>query len=81
MAEREQEHRIQSEQIALQTNAEATKAEIQAAKRGSWMGFSISLLAIGGAIYTVAVGAHWSVSVALVSVPVMGAVRTLILRR
>ena len=81
MAEKEQQHRIESETAALQVNVEATRAEIQATQRGSWMGFLVSVLAIGGAIYTVSASAHWSVSVALVSVPVMGAVRALITRR
>jgi energy-converting hydrogenase Eha subunit H len=45
------------------------------------MGFIVSTLAIAGAILTSYTGGHWSVSVALVSIPVMGVVRTLVIRK
>lgn len=45
------------------------------------MGFVVSMVAIIGSVGTVIYGAHWSVSVALVSVPVMGAVKALITRK
>jgi uncharacterized membrane protein len=81
MAEKEQQHRFDTETAALAVNAEATRAEIQSARRGAWMGTAVSVLAILGAIYTAIMGSHWAVSIALVSVPVMGAVRALITRR
>ena len=31
----------------------------------------MTLAAIGGAVYTAAIGAHWTVSVAIVGVPLM----------
>ena len=81
MAEKEQQHRIDAETLALTVNAEASRAEIKAAQRGTWMGFVVSVAAISGAIFTAYAGAHWSVSVALVGVPIMGAVKALITRR
>ena len=80
MAEKEQQHRIDAGTLAIAVNAEATRAEIKAAQRGTWMGFIVSAAAIGGAVFTAASGAHWVVSVALVGVPIMGAVRALITR-
>ena len=81
MAEAEQVHRIESERLVLETNVRATQAEIEAARRGSWMGFAVSLIAILGALAAVYLGAHWSVPVAFVSVPVMTVVRALVLRK
>ena len=81
MAEAEQAHRIESERIALETNVQATQAEIKAAARGAWMGFCVSVVAIIGALVAAYIGAHWAVSVALVSVPIMSVVRALILRK
>lgn len=81
MAEMEQQHRIHTEQLAIQSNVAAANAEIKAAGRGTWMGFIVSTLAIAGAILTSYTGGHWSVSVALVSIPVMGVVRTLVIRK
>ncbi|MGL1833036.1 DUF2335 domain-containing protein [Rhodocyclaceae bacterium SMB388] len=81
MAEKEQEHRIKSEADALKVNSAATLAEIEAARRGSWMGLLVSAMAIGGAIFAIYADAHPTVPIALVSVPVMGAVRALITRR
>lgn len=81
MAELEQQHRIQTEQLAVQSNVAAAQAEIKAAGRGAWMGFIVSALSISGAISAPFTGAHWSVSVALVSIPVMGVVRTFVIRK
>lgn len=81
MAEAEQAHRIESERLVLETNVRATQAEIEAARRGSWMGFVVSIIAILGALTAVQLGAHWSVPVAFVSVPVMTVVRALVLRK
>jgi uncharacterized membrane protein len=71
MAEKEQAHRIEYEKVGL-------PAAIEESKRGQILGAIISLVAIGGAIYAVHVGAHWSVPVAMVGVPVLGLVRAIV---
>ena len=81
MAELEQQHRIQTEQDALQANIAASKAEINAASRGAWMASLASTLAISGSIFTAYIGAHPSVSIALVSISVMGAVQAFLKRK
>jgi uncharacterized membrane protein len=67
MVEEEQAHRIKHEQTKLEASAGDFK-------RGSWMGWTLALTCVGGAIYTAYIGAHPTVSVALVSVPIMGVV-------
>lgn len=81
MAEIEQQHRIESERAALDSNIQASKAESLIARQGHRYGAAISIIAIIATIVSVAIGAHWSVSVALVGVPLMSAVRALILRK
>jgi uncharacterized membrane protein len=71
MAENEQSHRI-----AIEGNAQ--HAAIRESKRGQWLGALISLSAIAGAVYSVYVGAHWSVPIALVGVPVLGIVKAIV---
>jgi uncharacterized membrane protein len=63
LVEQEQAHRLQYEQDSL-------KASVRDTKRGQWMGWSISIAAVAGCIATVYIGAHPTVSVALVSVPI-----------
>jgi uncharacterized membrane protein len=74
MAEKEQAHRIQSE-------SEGLRATILEAKRGQYLGAGISALALGGAVYTAYIGAHWSVSVAFISLTILGIVRALVYPR
>jgi uncharacterized membrane protein len=81
MAEVEQQHRIESERAALQSNIDAAQSEILASRRGLQLGAAISILSILAALATVFMGANWAVSVALVGVPLMSAVRALILRK
>jgi uncharacterized membrane protein len=81
MAEIEQQHRIESERFALQANKEAQVAEINTIKRGHYLGTAISLLSIVAVIASVFAGAHPSVSIALIGVPLMSAVRAIILRK
>lgn len=71
MAEAEQAHRIAYETHALQ-------ATVVEAKRGQILGASISLLAVASALLSVWIGAHWAVSVALVSVPLMGLAKAIV---
>lgn len=71
MAELEQEHRHTVERVQTDSDAKAIK-------RGQWTGFAISAIAIGGAIATALAGHHWSISIALVSVPIASVVRVLV---
>lgn len=71
MAEAEQAHRIACEKEALA----ATVAE---AKRGQWLGAIISVASLAGALLSVWFGAHWSVSVALVGVPIMALAKAIV---
>lgn len=63
MAEKEQEHRIEYEKTGL-------TATVRESRRGQILDAIISVVAIGGAIFTAYIGAHWAVSAALVGVPV-----------
>jgi uncharacterized membrane protein len=71
MTEKEQDHRIEFENSRLRLISEDTK-------RGHFIGLVISMAAIAAAVYTTLIGAHWSVSVALVGVPVLGIVRAIV---
>lgn len=74
MAENEQRHRMQYE-------AEGLKANVKEAKRGQVLGTVLSALCIIGSVATVYLGAHWSVSMALVGVPLVSVIRAVINRR
>lgn len=74
MAETEQNHRLDMEQRGL-------TAEISDTRRGQFLGALIAVVALGAAAYSAAIGAHWSVSVALVGIPLMGVVKAIIDRR
>ena len=71
MAEEQQAHRIEFGKKAL-------TATIADKRRGQWMGWTVAIAAVAGAIWTAENGAAWHVSVALVSVPVLGIVKALI---
>jgi len=71
MAEKEQAHRIEYDKTGL-------PATIRESRRGQYLGAIISLVAVLGAIYTAHIGAHWSIPVALVGVPVLGLVRAIV---
>ncbi|MCS6785429.1 MAG: DUF2335 domain-containing protein [Thiobacillaceae bacterium] len=81
MAEAEQQHRLQNERDALASNIEAARAEMAAARTGLWLGALVSMMSIAAAVWTVHLGAHWIVPTALVGVPLMSAVRAIILRK
>lgn len=68
MIEREQAHRIEYEDDTL--NAMQSDA-----KRGHWIGGVVCILAVGGAIFTTYIGAHPTISIALVGVPVLGMIK------
>lgn len=71
MAEKEQAHRIHAEQ-------QVVTGEIRANRRGQILGATIAALAVVGAVLTAWMGAPWPVPVALVSVPVLGIVHTIV---
>ena len=88
MAKEEQVHRqaleretLELEKTAVNANIAAQDKEFSIAARGHYLGFTVSVLALGASVASVAIGAHWSVSVALVGVPIMSAVRAIILRK
>ena len=81
MAEAEQAHRMQRESDALKANIATQKAEVAAGRYGLFLGALISALSIIGAVAAAWMSAPWQVSVALVSVPIMSVVRTIILRK
>src|SRR5688572_27589297 len=70
MVEQEQAHRIKHDESTLE-------AAVRDKKRGHWIGGAISLAAIIGAVYTAYIGAHPSVSAALVGVPLFAAINVL----
>ena len=74
MAEKEQQHRIAREATAID-------AMVADTKRGQWLGAAVAVASIAGAVGTAMAGAHWVVSAALVSVPVMAMIRSLITGR
>lgn len=74
MAEEEQAFRIKIETAGLQ-------GAIAEAKRGQFLGASISIIALAFATLTVYLGAHWTVSVALVGIPIMGLVKAIVDRQ
>ncbi len=71
MIEREQAHRINYDNTAL----EAQKTDT---RRGHFIGAAACVLAIAGAIFTAYIGAHPSVSIALVSVPILGMIQAFV---
>jgi uncharacterized membrane protein len=74
MVEQEQAHRLKYE-------ADRLSAATSDYRRGSWMGFVLGILCVAGAIYTAYIGAHPTVSIALVSLPIMAAVRGFLNRK
>ena len=63
MVEKEQQHRINMEKVAV-------KAEIWDTIGGKVLGSIMTLASVAGAIYIAQIGAHWAVSVAIVGVPI-----------
>lgn len=71
MIEREQAHRIAHDTSALEGEKSDTK-------RGHYIGAAACLAAIFGAIFTAYIGAHPTVSIALVSVPILGMIQAFV---
>lgn len=63
LCENEQRHRMSYE-------AQELTATIADVRRGHWIGGLLGLSCVAGAVYTSFIGAHWSVSVALVGLPI-----------
>jgi uncharacterized membrane protein len=74
MTEREQAHRHQFENKGL-------TATISDTRRGHYLGATISLVAIAGAIWAALSGAPWQVVIALVGVPVAAMVQAMVTPR
>ena len=70
MVEREQQSRQDLDKQAI-------FAQIQDTQRGHYIGAFIAALAIGASVYTAYIGAHWSVSVALVSLPIAAIINSI----
>ena len=71
MVEQEQLHRIADEKKVLD-------ATINDTRRGHWMGWVISMASLSSATLSVYLGAHPNVSVALVSIPVLGMIQSIV---
>jgi uncharacterized membrane protein len=78
MTEQEQAHRLATESAALNANIQASREAQAQAKTGQFAGAIVSVLAILSAIASAWLGAHPTVSIALVSVPILGMVKALI---
>lgn len=71
MAESEQKHRHATESGTLFTQQEAVRLTARDNLLGMVLGFLALVVAIVAAIWSVVAGAHWSVSLAFLSLPVM----------
>ncbi len=69
MVETEQAHRIESE-------AKILAATIRDTRRGHWIGLLLAVLSIVGAVVAVYLHAHPSVSIALVGLPLVALVNS-----
>ncbi len=74
MAEIEQLHRHNTELKIIKQDASSIL-------HGQWLGALTAILSIVAATYTAYIGAHWSVSCALVGVPMLGIVRAIVNRK
>jgi Flp pilus assembly protein TadB len=88
MAEREQAHRQNVEDLSHRADIAHRDAVLEAQAKlqrglffsdglGQVLGALIAASAVAGAVYTSVQGAHWSVSVALVSLPVAAIIRAI----
>ncbi|ANE54778.1 MULTISPECIES: DUF2335 domain-containing protein [Methylomonas] len=78
MAETEQAARLAREAEAIKYELAKFEAIRQDNRRGQWLGFIIALSAVAAASITAYFGAHPSVSIALVGVPILGIVKAII---
>jgi uncharacterized membrane protein YjjP (DUF1212 family) len=71
MIEDEQAHRINYENELLQIMSKDTK-------RGQWLGFGIVFFAMLAAVIAAILGADYKISIALVSLPVLGIIKSIV---
>ena len=88
MAEIEQSHRHAMERaiaenaaLVAKSNEHAQLLESAAINRGTYTGAALSTVAIISAVVSVYLNAHPTVPIAFVGIPLMGAVRAMILRK
>lgn len=92
MAEIEQQHRITTESAinnaninsqhrSLEANIAATASAARLSTVSLFMGFAVCILAIGAAVWTALLQCPWQIPVALVGLPLFGAVVAFITRR
>ena len=77
MAESEQQHSHQLEQAAVTSTEKTENHAYRALARGQYTGFALSIVCVLAAAGIAAYGAHWLASVALVGIPMLVTVRTL----
>ena len=73
IVEQEQLHRIERRRQVVEFN-------IRQAERGHWMGFALVIVSVAAGVTTAFMQCPWQVSVAFVSVPLLGAVRAFVPR-
>jgi uncharacterized membrane protein len=71
MVEREQAHRISEESAIL-------SATIKDTARGHWIGLLIASASISGAVWTAYIGSHPTVSIALVGLPLVAIIQSIL---
>lgn len=88
MAEREQAHRMNMEDLSTRADIRH-RDEVVAAQRenakgvfrsdlaGQILGWTVALICVGGAIYTAKLGVHPTISIALVSLPVVSIIKAI----
>lgn len=81
LTEEESRHRREIEQKQLTAEIATVQKEQSLVNIGMIFGWSLSLGAVVAAVIAVWLDAHWSAPVALVGVPIMSAVRAIILRK
>jgi uncharacterized membrane protein len=88
MAEREQSHRLNLEDLATRADIrhrddvaggqlEATRGVFRSDMAGQFLGGLVAVLCVIGAVYTAKLGAHPTVSIALVSLPIAAIIKAL----
>ncbi|WP_161936792.1 DUF2335 domain-containing protein [Tepidimonas taiwanensis] len=81
MAEDEQRHRHAIEAASMHTKQETVRITARDNLLGMVLGFLALAASLGAAIWSVAIGAPWQVSVALISLPVMIVAAELVRRK
>lgn len=78
MAELEQAHRLETERAVTEANIQSANEALRQSRIGLNSGAAVSALSIVGTVVSIWLNAHPTVSIALVSVPVLGMVKALI---